>query len=181
MPALTVIDVVLLVVTANGLAVPLRETDCGGRTLFEIVALRCAGPPPPAWKVTPMGQLLPGAMGAVHPLLNEKSAKFAPESATLETLSVAVPVPTFSTIRSVAPWTPCPAKIVENVNVPADKAIRGCTVRARAAQRYNLRAAARVVTIESVTWRSPIAVGVKVKLMEQKALLASETGQLLTW
>jgi hypothetical protein len=140
---LTVIDVVLLVVTANGLAVPLRETDCGEPTLFEIVNCAVRRPAAAGVKVTPMGQLLPGAMGAVHPLLNEKSAKFAPESATLETLSVAVPVPTFSTIKFCA-VDAVPARIVENVNVPADRAIEAVPFEP-VPQRYNLRAAARVV------------------------------------
>ena len=178
-PALTV-DVVLLVVTANGLAVPLRETDCGEATLFEIVNCAVRRPAAIGVKVTPMGQLAPGAIGAVHPLLNEKSAKFAPESATLETLSVAVPVPAFITIKFCTADA-VPARIVENVNVPADKAIEAVPFEPVPLSDTIWGLPLALSAIESVACRSPIAVGVKVKLMEQKTLLPSETGQLLTW
>ena len=42
-------------------------------------------------------------------------------------------------------------------------------------------AAAALSAIKSVACRVPIAVGVKVRLMEQKTLLPSETGQVLFW
>jgi hypothetical protein len=179
-PALMVVDVGPLVVTANGLAVPLRETDCGEATLFEIVNCAVRRPAATGVKVTPMGQLAPVAMGAVHPLLNEKSAKFAPDSATLEMLSVAVPVPAFITIKFCI-GDAVPARIVENVNVPADKAIEVVPFEPVPLSDTIWGLPLALSAIESVACRSPIAVGVKVKLMEQKASLASETGQVLLW
>jgi hypothetical protein len=171
------VTLVVLKLTADAVAVPVSEAVCGlpdALSLTETVA--CREPEAIGVNVTLIVQLVASASELPQLFVWEKSPGFAPVMVILVMVKVALPV--LLSVTSCGALLP-PRTWLPNTRLVGDKVAVGAMPVPVSGTLCGLPAALSVTLTLAV--RVPLAVGVKVTLIEHDAPAATDDPHVLVW